>query len=98
MSHKEENLVVLEEIEERIYLLRGQKVMLDSDLADIYKVETRVLNQAVTRNLNRFLDDFVFQINKEETEKLRDSSQFVMSPHKLRGSSYRPRVLPNTEQ
>ena len=51
--------------------------MLDSDLAKLYEVETRVLNQAVKRNMERFPDDFMFQLTKEETENLR--SQFVIS-------------------
>ena len=50
--------------------------MLDSDLAKLYEVETRVLNQAVKRNMERFPDDFMFQLTKEETENLR--SQFVI--------------------
>lgn len=55
-------------IERRIYVIRGQKVMLDSDLADLYHVPTKALNQAVSRNLARFPEDFMFQLNKEEFE------------------------------
>ena len=62
-------------IESLIHNLRGQKVMLDSDLAMLYGVETRVLNQAVKRNINRFPDDFMFQLAKEEWNSLR--SQIV---------------------
>lgn len=58
-----------------IYLIRGQKVMLDKDLADLYGVKTKVLNQAVARNLKRFPDDFMFQLSQEENEFLR--SQIV---------------------
>ena len=64
-------------IERRIYMIRGQNVMLDSDLAELYQIETRVLNQAVNRNLDRFPEDFMFQLSVEETESWR--SQIVMS-------------------
>jgi len=50
----------------KIYLVRDQKVMLDRDLAELYGVETRVLKQAVKRNLDRFPDDFMFEMTKEE--------------------------------
>jgi hypothetical protein len=63
-------IAVIEEIEEKIYVIRGQRVMLDSDLADVYQVETRVLNQAVNRNLTRFPKDFVFQLTKDEFDSL----------------------------
>ena len=69
----------LELIEDRIYVIRGQRVMLDSDLAKVYKVETRVLNQALKRNVKRFPSDFVFQLNDDEVEAVWNSSQFVMS-------------------
>jgi hypothetical protein len=59
-------LVPLELIESKIYLARGHKVMLDSDLAGLYQVATRVLNQAVRRNLDRFPEDFMFQLTAEE--------------------------------
>lgn len=61
----------LEQIEERIYLIRGQKVMLDSDLAELYGVLTKNLNRAVRRNLDRFPPDFMFQLTEEEAEALR---------------------------
>ncbi len=61
----------------KIYMLRGQKVMLDKDLAVLYEVETKVLNQAVKRNADRFPPDFMFQLNDKEFESLR--SQFVTS-------------------
>lgn len=54
----------------KIYLIRGQKIMLDRDLAELYGVETRVLNQAVKRNENRFPSDFMFQLNEKELENL----------------------------
>lgn len=70
-------LAIIENIEEKIYVIRGQRVMLDSDLANIYQVETRVLNQAVSRNLKRFPRDFIFQLAQEEFDFL--ISQFVTS-------------------
>ena len=64
-------------IENHIYLIRGERVMLDQDLADLYQVETKVLVQAVTRNGNRFPADFMFQLSFEEFSVLR--SQIVTS-------------------
>ena len=64
-------------IERRIFVIRGQKVMVDSDLADLYRVPTKVFNQAVKRNLNRFPKDFMFQLSAKEMEILR--SQIVTS-------------------
>ena len=55
--------VPVELIARRTYSIRGQKVMLDADLADLYHVETRTLNQAVRRNLDRFPEDFMFELN-----------------------------------
>ena len=68
----------LEEIENLILTIRGKQVMLDRDLARLYGVETKVLNQAVKRNIERFPDDFMFQLTKEEIQNLMFSrSQFV---------------------
>ena len=64
-------------IESRIYLIRGQKVLLDADLAALYEVETKVLNQAVRRNRERFPEDFMFQLTRKEDDALR--SQIVTS-------------------
>lgn len=58
-------------IERRIYVIRGQKVMLDSDLAEMYQVPTKRLNEAVKRNLARFPQDFMFQLGNEELENWR---------------------------
>jgi len=69
--------VSIEFIERRIYLIRGQKVMIDGDLAELYGVPTKALNQQVQRNRKRFPEDFMFQLTKEESEILR--SQFVTS-------------------
>src|SRR6266542_1560241 len=58
-------------IERRIYRVRGKDVMIDSDLAELYQVETFNLNKAIKRNLNRFPEDFMFQLTEEEAESLR---------------------------
>jgi hypothetical protein len=64
------NIIPTERIEKSIYLVRGQKVILDKDLASIYGVPTFRFNEAVKRNINRFPDDFMFQLTIEETELL----------------------------
>jgi DNA-binding TFAR19-related protein (PDSD5 family) len=72
------NIVVMPEvIENKIFLLRGQKVMLDRDLAKLYGVTTGVLNQSIKRNLYRFPEDFMFQLTRKETLNLK--SQIVIS-------------------
>ena len=75
--------VPIERITSKIYLIRNIKVLLDKDLADLYGVETRVLNQAVKRHKKRFPDDFMFQLSKSEYESL--ISQFVTSKKSGRG-------------
>jgi predicted XRE-type DNA-binding protein len=70
-------LIIQERIAKAIYLIRKQKVMMDSELAEMYGVETKVLNQAVKRNIDRFPEDFMFQLTNEEWENLK--SQFVTS-------------------
>src|ERR1035437_10009573 len=74
---KSQNIIPIERIASRIYLIRGEKVMLDSDLAEMYEVTTAALNQAVKRNIDRFPDDFMFQLNELELESL--ISQSVIS-------------------
>ena len=64
-------------IQNKIYEVNGIKVMLDFDLAELYEVETRVLNQAIKRNSDSFPEDFMFRLSKEEWEEM-SSSQFVM--------------------
>ena len=81
----------LSQIENMIYVIRGQKVMLDSDLAKLYQVETKVLNQAVKRNLSRFPSDFMFQLSKEEYSSLK--SQFVTSKAARGGKQKLPLVF-----
>lgn len=83
--------VPIELIERRIYLIRGRKVMLDTELAELYRVPTFRLNEAVKRNLNRFPEDFMFQLNPEETESL--TSQIAMSKNGRGGRRTRPYVF-----
>ena len=80
-------------IQNKIYEIRGQKVMLDRDLAALYGIETKVLKQSVNRNIKRFPDDFMLQLTLEEFESLR--SQFVTS-NKRGGTRYMPYAF--TEQ
>lgn len=78
MVKKESSLIVPDEVVmNKIYVIRNHKVMLDKELAELYQVETRVLNQQVQRNLKRFPDDFMFQLTQSEFESL--ISQFVIS-------------------
>lgn len=74
MSDGQNRVLPPERIERAIYLIRSRKVMLDADLAELYGVETRVLVQAVKRNLDRFPEDFMFQLSKEEFDNLRSQS------------------------
>jgi len=102
MPTKPENVVPL------VRLIRGEKVLLDADLAELYGVETRALNQAVARNRDRFPDDFMFQLSVEENAVMRSQlvtassrtggnwSQSVTSSRKHRGAAYRPYAF--TEQ
>lgn len=62
------SIVPAERIETKIFLIRGKKVMMDGDLAELYGVETRILNQAVRRNIERFPEEFMFQLNNREVE------------------------------
>ena len=95
---EEKNLTIVDnkEIQNMIYTFKGRQVMIDSDLAYLYNVETKVLNQAVKRNLNRFPEHFRFQLTEEEYENLR--SQFVTSSEDNThgGRRYMPYVF--TEQ
>jgi len=86
------DLIPLEAITAKIIVLRGMKVMLDRDLAELYGVETKVLKQAVRRNIKRFPEDFMFKLSKQEVMNLR--SQFVTS--RWGGARYYPMAF--TEQ
>ena len=82
------------QLKRQIYSVRGLNVMLDSDLAELYGVETKILNQAAKRNSSRFPDDFMFQLDPQEFDALR--SQFVTSNIGRGGKRYLPYVF--TEQ
>jgi hypothetical protein len=78
MSEKLQTIAISENlVANKIYLIRNKRVMLDKDLAELYEVETRALNQAVNRNIERFPEAFMFQLNNQEFEILK--SQFVTS-------------------
>ena len=78
-------------IQNKIYEIRGQRVMFDCDLSELYQVETRVLNQAVKRNVNRFPEDFMFRLSVDEWTSI--SSQFVMTSRAKRPKSALPFVF-----
>ena len=88
------SIVPAEHIERSILLIRGQKVMLDIHLAQLYQVPVSALNQAVSRNLDRFPDDFMFRLRKDEWDSLK--SQFVTSNEGRGGRRWPPRAF--TEQ
>jgi hypothetical protein len=81
------------QIEKKIFIIRDQKVMIDSDLAELYGIETRALNQAVSRNIERFPDDFMFQLTIEEANHSRSQNVILKRGQNVK---YRPRVF--TEQ
>ena len=87
----EMKLILVDQIEPLIHEIRGQKVMLDSDLSALYGVSTKVLNQAVRRNIDRFPADFRFQLTKPELEILR--SQIVTSSDGHGGRRYQPHAF-----
>ena len=64
----------IEQIQQKIFEIRGQKVMLDRDLAQMYGVETKRLNEQIKRNMKRFPEDFMFQLTKEEFQNLKSQS------------------------
>jgi hypothetical protein len=81
----------VDQIQNMIYEIRGQRVMLDSDLAKLYGVETKAFNQSVKRNIRRFPNDFMFKLTSEEYEALR--SQIVTSKEGKGGRRYQPLVF-----
>ncbi|MDI6736002.1 MAG: ORF6N domain-containing protein [bacterium] len=84
-------LIPVERIESKILLLREQKVMLDRDLAELYEVPTRRLNEQVKRNIKRFPEDFMFQLTKEEFKNWK--SQFAISNSEKMGLRHKPYVF-----
>jgi hypothetical protein len=87
-------IVPMERITSKIYVIQGTRVMLDRDLAELYGVKTKALKQAVRRNINRFPEDFMFELSKEDFENWR--SQFVTSNRDKMGLRYPPMAF--TEQ
>ena len=95
MSKADKALMIPEElVMNKIYLIRGQKVMIDNDLADLYDIETKRLKEAVRRNIGRFPDDFMFELTQKDFESLR--SQFATSKTGRGGARYLPMAF--TEQ
>ena len=86
----EREIISIEPIESKILLIRGQKVMIDRDLAELYGVPTKVLNQAVKRNIKRFPSDFMFLLTKDEKNELVTNCD-RLSP--LKHSSSLPRAF-----
>jgi hypothetical protein len=102
---KSEIMQIIQSIQNRIYEIRGERVMLDRDLAMLYEVETRVFNQAIKRNIERFPEDFMFRLTREEWDSLKQqvealekgmSSQLVMTSARKRPNVALPYVF--TEQ
>ena len=88
-----QSVIPIERIAAQIYLMRGQKVMLDTDLATLYGVETRVLNQAVTRNDERFPDDFMFRLSWDEYESLRSQNVMLEGGGRGQHRKFTPRAF-----
>ncbi|MBI9069748.1 MAG: ORF6N domain-containing protein [Salinivirgaceae bacterium] len=90
MTEEKNSIIMLpdEVVMTKIFIVRGQKVMIDRDLAELYGVETRVLKQTVRRNIERFPEDFMFEMSKEEFVNWR--SQFVTSNSDKQGLRYAP--------
>lgn len=82
------DIISIETVKNKIFNIRGVNIMLDRDLAKLYGVETKVLKQAVRRNIKRFPDDFMFELTKEELQNWR--SQFVASNNLKMGLRYAP--------
>jgi hypothetical protein len=87
------SLIPVERVASRIYLIRSRKVMLDFDLAELYGVPTKALNQAVTRNAARFPEDFMFRLSREEAEAM-NRSQIVTGSQRHRDLRFTPRAFP----
>ena len=94
MDRSMKSKALLIQVEQRIFLIRGQKVMLDADLAELYGVPTKSLNLAVKRNADRFPEDFAFQLTEDEVAGLR--FQFETTKRGRGGRRYRPYAF--TEQ
>ena len=88
-----QDLIPIEVIERHIFVLRGHRVMLDRDLAALYGVETRALNQAVKRNRDRFPEDFMFQLTIEEATLIAASRSQIVTLKRGENTKYRPYVF-----
>ena len=101
---KDTAIIPIERIEKRILLIRDRKVMLDADLAELYGVETRILKQAVRRNIDRFPEDFMFELTWEEVEELQSTRDILTGISRSqivtlkRGSNIKYRPFVFTEQ
>jgi len=96
LNKKQKNKLMVipsERVVSKIFLIRSKKVMLDKDLADLYGVETKVLNQAVKRNLERFPADFMFQLNKQEAEIWKSQIEISNLRHQIGTSSLRSQIV-----
>ncbi len=88
-KEKEDNLILPDEVViTKIFVVRGQKVMIDRDLAELYGVETKRMKEAVRRNIDRFPEDFMFEMTKEEFSNWR--TQFATSNSDKKGLRYAP--------
>jgi hypothetical protein len=85
------NVIIYNIIKNKVHTIRGMQVILDSDLAELYEIETKVLNQAVKRNINRFPEEFMFQLTKKEVDNLR--SQIVTSSLEWNKKRFLPYVF-----
>ncbi len=85
---------IIRSIQNRIYEIRGERVMLDFDLAALYEVEARLINQAVKRNIKRFPKDFMFKLSKSEWDFLRSQNVIIESNNSLRSQNV---ILKNTD-
>ena len=92
MPKKIKAIIAVEEIVNKIIVLRGERVMLDHDLAEMYGVETRVLKQSVRRNIDRFPDDFMFELTKKEQDSLRSQTVILK---RGQHSKYPPLYIPS---
>ena len=96
LNKKQKNKLMVipsERVVSKIFLIRSKKVMLDKDLADLYGVETKILNQAVKRNLERFPADFMFQLNKQEAEIWKSQIEISNLRHQIGTSSLRSQIV-----
>ena len=88
-----DSVIPIQRIAAQIYLIRGEKVMLDSDLAELFGVETRALNQAVSRNSERFPEDFMFRLSWDEYDALRSQNVIVKRGGRGQHRKFTPRAF-----